>query len=229
MGQDVGVMSANALSPLSSPGSVAVRSRVWVILIGLLAAMAFVASAPAASAHAKLVSISPADGATVATAPDQVVITFSEDLLATAVRVEVHDAEGVPVTDGAPKVDGAVARQPLVDGLAAGGYSVTYRVVSKDGHPVSGSTTFTARGASVATTTAPSSPGSESPTASTTVPVSTTPVGTGQSSDVRADPAVTESGFPWGWAVAALLATVALAAVGLALRRRPQGEGRHLD
>ncbi len=145
MGEDEGVISTNADRPALPAAPVAVRARAWVVVLGLLALTAFVASAPAASAHAKLVSISPADGSTVATAPEQVVITFSEELLATSVRIEVHDGEGVPVADGAPVVEGAVATQPLVDGLAAGGYSVSYRVVSKDGHPVSGSTTFTAR------------------------------------------------------------------------------------
>jgi methionine-rich copper-binding protein CopC len=142
-------------------------------LFALLASTAFVASAPAASAHARLVSISPSDGQTVPTPPRQVVITFSEDLLATAVRIEVHDAEGVPVADGKPVVAGAVATQPLVDGLSAGGYSVTYRVVSKDGHPVSGSTTFTARTAA-ATTTAPPPTTSTTPPESTTAPTTAT-------------------------------------------------------
>jgi methionine-rich copper-binding protein CopC len=144
-------------------------------MVALLAATAFIASAPAASAHARLVSISPADGQTVATPPAQVVITFSEDLLAPAVRIEVNDAEGVPVTEGKPVVEGAVATQPLVAGLSAGGYSVTYRVVSKDGHPVSGSTTFTARAAAATTSTPPRTPATTT-SESTTAP--TTPRGT---------------------------------------------------
>ncbi len=152
MGEDDGVSRPNAVRrPTARPRSAGASRALGAALL-LLALTAFVASAPAASAHAKLVSMSPANGATVALPPTQVVLTFSEDLLATSVRIEVHDAEGVPVGDGKPVVSGASATLPLVAGLSAGGYSVAYRVVSEDGHPVSGTSTFTA--AKAATTTA---------------------------------------------------------------------------
>ena len=215
MGEDVGVSHANAVRPLGSLQSRPLRSRVWVTLVGLLAASAFVASAPPASAHAKLVSISPVDGATVATPPSQVVITFSEDLLATAVRIEVKDAGGRAVTDGAPVVRGAVATQPLAGALGAGRYAVTYRVVSKDGHPVSGSTTFTAAaGAATSTATAPTetSPPSTSSTSSAPATSATTTAGSTQGEPMG-------SGSTWP-AIGIGVLVLILAGVAFALSRR---------
>ena len=43
----------------------------------------------------------------------------------------------------AQAVDGREVRQALVSGLAAGGHVATFRVVSADGHPVSGTVRFT--------------------------------------------------------------------------------------
>jgi methionine-rich copper-binding protein CopC len=183
-----------------------------VALVGLLAATAFVASAPPASAHARLVSISPSDGTTAATPPSQVVITFSEDLLATAVRIEVKDAGGKTVTDGAPVVTGAVATQPLAGVLESGRYAVTYRVVSKDGHPVSGSTTFTVASAA-ATSTAQPEPSTSSSSRSTA------PATSAATTAATAPSGAQDSGSAWP-AIGIGLLVLLLAGAAFALYRR---------
>ena len=86
--------------------------------------------------HARLTASSPADGSTARTVAE-IVLTFSEQVNPSFVAVTVEGPEG-DETDGGPAVDGREVRQALVSGLAAGGHVATFRVVSADGHPVSG-------------------------------------------------------------------------------------------
>lgn len=112
---------------------------------GLLicAAPVAVATAPPAEAHTGLTGGAPDDGATVATSPARVSLSFNDPMDARYSRVAVTGASGRSVTAGAPKVDGRTVSQALTAELPPGRYTVGYRVVSADGHPVSGSYTFT--------------------------------------------------------------------------------------
>ncbi|MDO8120454.1 copper resistance protein CopC [Isoptericola sp. b490] len=131
----------------------------------LLAGLALIGLAGPARAHDQLVGTDPADGAVVDAVPSQVALTFSEDVLDISTTVVVAGPDGrVPTT---PTVDGGTVTAPLPDGLPDGPYTVTWRVVSADGHPVQGSFAFTV-GAFAATpspsaapapgTTAPATP-----------------------------------------------------------------------
>jgi copper transport protein len=116
-----------------------VRRAVVLALLGLVAAPA------AASAHARLEGTSPERGATVAREPAQVVLRFDEPVEASFGAVRVFDARGARVDDGRlvrPGGDQRVAGTALRSGLADGTYTATYRVISADGHPVSGGFTF---------------------------------------------------------------------------------------
>lgn len=105
-------------------------------VVGLLA----IPAAPA-NAHAELIGSTPEDGATVARLPTEVSLEFSEPI-ATPAYVEVTAPDGAVVADGQPDVrDGTVSQQVTGDG-PSGSYTVAYRVVSADGHPVSGELTF---------------------------------------------------------------------------------------
>ncbi|MEN9740504.1 MAG: hypothetical protein RLZ72_770 [Actinomycetota bacterium] len=98
-----------------------------------------------AFAHASLESTQPADDST---ASDVTVIslTAGEELLdldaGKGFVIAVTDADGNYYGDGCLTVDGATASMPVALG-AAGEYTVTYRVVSADGHPVEGDWKFT--------------------------------------------------------------------------------------
>jgi copper transport protein len=116
-----------------------VRRAVVLALLGLVVAPA------AASAHARLEGTSPERGTTVAREPAQVVFRFDEPVEATFGAVRVFDARGERVDDGRlarPGGDQRVAGAGLKRGLADGTYTATYRVISADGHPVSGGFTF---------------------------------------------------------------------------------------
>jgi copper resistance protein C len=95
-----------------------------------------------AAAHARLVASTPADGATLDAAPTEVVLEFNEPVEAEFGQLQVFDPEGARVDAAAPVSDGAIVRSPLLDATTAGTYTVAYRVISADGHPVEGSFTY---------------------------------------------------------------------------------------
>jgi methionine-rich copper-binding protein CopC len=151
-----------------------VRVAVWVAVLGLLfGVLSSIIMATGADAHTALESVSPKDGSTVTTAPTRVVLTFSEPVSASFATVSVSGPSG-EVGSGKAAVDGAVVTQALDAPLPNGSYTVAFRVVSDDGHPVSDRTTF--RVAAAATATAPTSDapaGNPAPSSSATPGVAT--------------------------------------------------------
>ena len=92
-----------------------------------------------AQAHTSLVSSDPAQGARLEQAPERIVLTFTETLR--------QPSEASLLVDGTAltaeiDVDGPrVVVTPPAD-AADGNYEVNYRVVSADGHPVTGTVEF---------------------------------------------------------------------------------------
>ncbi|WP_183499080.1 copper resistance CopC family protein [Microbacterium invictum] len=120
------------------------RSRIRAsiaVLLGLV--LAGIASP--AFAHDELIGTEPAAQSTVEALPDELVLTFSGVLLddAGATAVAVLDASCTSLTAGDPVIDGTKVIQPVTAG-ADGVVTVQWRVVSSDGHPISGEYTFTA-------------------------------------------------------------------------------------
>jgi len=110
-----------------------------------LAAVAVLGIAGPASAHDQLLSTNPQDGATVASLPGTITLTFSDivqDAGAEANQVKVMDASCTVIDDGDVQVADNVVTQK-VSGSASGRVTVLWRVVSRDGHPVSGEFSFT--------------------------------------------------------------------------------------
>ena len=181
------------------------RPRPLVVLGAVLGVLLGMFGVATASAHATLESSVPADGANLPAPPDRVTLTFGEDIATVGVAVLVTGPTGT-VTSGAPGVRGPVVTQRLTPGLSAGAYAVTFRVVSADGHPVSGQIHFTV-GVPASTTTARTSP---VPTSSPSARVS----------DRAAPPGGPAPAVPLG--VAALV-LAALIVGSLAWRRRRPG------
>ena len=111
------------------------------ITLVLVALLLLLATPGSAVAHASLVSTNPADGASIATAPKSVELTFSEDVGSGFVAVTAPD--GTKVKTSQPHISGAKVHADLAANDQRGRFTVAYRVVSADGHPVSGSFTFT--------------------------------------------------------------------------------------
>ncbi|WP_166376001.1 copper resistance CopC family protein [Aeromicrobium phragmitis] len=106
--------------------------------------------APGANAHAGLVGVDPEDGSQLEALPSQVTFTFNEDMREPAFASVVVDGRPVSLPAGDPTIDG---ENVIVDlaGVTTEGrdWTVSYRVVSADGHTVEGSTNFTIPSAEV--------------------------------------------------------------------------------
>src|SRR3954452_20546947 len=109
----------------------------------LLVVVISLTAAPAVFAHAKLIAVEPADGATLATAPASVRLYF-DDPVAVGPGNAVGAADHRSVLAGPPRLE----RQdhflvlPLQPHLPNGDYSVSWRAFSDDGHLESGGIAF---------------------------------------------------------------------------------------
>ncbi|MFD5912649.1 copper resistance protein CopC [Streptomyces massasporeus] len=114
------------------------------MLLGTVLVLLLSGAAPA-SAHAALRGTDPDDGSVLEQAPPHVTLTFTESvgLLDDSFRVFGPDQRRVHA-DEATHADGRsdTARVGLPGKLAQGTYTVAWRVVSADSHPVSGAFTF---------------------------------------------------------------------------------------
>ena len=117
------------------------RRRLFGAVAAVVAVLALLLGAAPASAHASLVSSDPAEGEVLPEAPEVVTFTFTEPVVLSADSVQVFDAAGEDVESTAGTRDEVVTAD-LPDDLADGTYVVAWRVVSADGHPVTGSLTF---------------------------------------------------------------------------------------
>lgn len=94
-------------------------------------------------AHDVLEGAEPSAGETLTEAPGELVLTYSDAVQQVGNRVSVTDSAGEVVAEGEPTADGSVVTFDLPEDLADGSYTTTWRVVSSDGHPISGTTDFT--------------------------------------------------------------------------------------
>ena len=114
------------------------------LVIALLMALLAPASA---SAHAVLQASAPERGTNLRQAPAEVSLRFSEPVEAKFGALKVFDSKGEEVQQGdvyRPGDRSEAVAVKLRPGLADGGYTVTYRVISADSHPVAGGFVFSA-------------------------------------------------------------------------------------
>lgn len=112
-------------------------------LVATAVALGLLAAPPAANGHAVVVDTEPQRGEHLDGAPAEVLLTFNEPVKARAGDLRVYDTSSGRVDTG--KVDQPTATRARVElqrGLERDVYTTTYRVVSADGHPVSGGFTF---------------------------------------------------------------------------------------
>ena len=157
-----------------------------------------------ALAHDALLGSEPADGAVLTEAPSQIVLTFSAAQAGVGSEVAVVGPDGAVWSDGPAQVSEAVVTQPLRPDMPEGVYTVTFRSVSGDGHPVSGTFAFSVDLPEAAVT---ETPVTEKAVTETPEPATTAPDG----APVR----------PWlGWMSGATAVLLALTGVVVAVRRR---------
>ncbi|MEV6762308.1 copper resistance protein CopC [Streptomyces sp. NPDC051105] len=114
-----------------------------LVLLFLAVTGALLAGAGPASAHAALTGSDPAQGVVVPKAPDQVSLTFSENVSLNDNSIRVLDPKGKRVDLAKPdNLTGTTYGVQLKSGLGKGTYTVAWQVVSADSHPVAGAYTF---------------------------------------------------------------------------------------
>lgn len=124
-----------------------------------------------AAAHTAMTASDPAEGSTLLAAPVSITLTFNEEINPTFASAVLNDAGGRNWLTNSPQVQGSQLRVTLgPDLLPNGEYTVGYRVLSADGHPVSGSFSFTLNTPGSQQSTPAAAPGSDIPTAATAQP-----------------------------------------------------------
>ncbi|HEY9440874.1 MAG TPA: copper resistance CopC family protein [Thermopolyspora sp.] len=202
----------------------ATAALLTALALGLAVLMMGTVLAMPAFAHTALRSSDPEQHATVESLT-KVTLRFTDQVRLPAVVVRGPD--GVAYQTGVPETDGPIVTQNVRGPLPAGAYTLAYRVVSADGHPVQGQIPFTV--------TAPSSPDPSSPRSASPASSPSTNAGqaedTGQTAAAPADGAdavtggVAEaeepSGLIPGWAFAVVFGLAGVG-IGLAISLRPK-------
>lgn len=190
-----------------------------VLMLALLAPLS------PASAHDAVTGTNPEDGQSLEAVPEAIDIVFTDTPLSLGSQIRVEDDQGENWAAGEVEIAGNTASQALQPDTPAGEYTVTWRVVSSDSHPIEGTFGFTAAQAAAGTSPAASTPASsQSQTAATTPEPTPAPT-----TDTEA-PASEEAGpgFPIGFVIALGVLLLALAVVVvtvLARRSRTDGPG----
>ncbi|HJV99780.1 MAG TPA: copper resistance CopC family protein [Arthrobacter sp.] len=188
------------------------RQLLSAVLGSFVLAAALLGLAGPAAAHDAAESSSPAQGATLAAPPEKVSVTFSNNPLGIGSQFSVKDAAGAEWADGAVEIVDNVASQKLKAGAPAGAYTVSWRVVSSDSHPIEGTFGFTATAAA-----AGAAPGAGS-TSAAPVPG----MGTAQPGSTATPMPVPDASqpFPWSLVIFAAVAVGLLVAIGILAKRR---------
>lgn len=119
------------------------RARLLAPLVGLGLLFGSLFTPGIALAHNVLVGSDPADGSKLDAGPSKITLRFDLPVQDGFNTVTLIGPDGSHFEDGAAQVNGSdvtINAGPLG---AAGLYRVGYRIVSDDGHPVSGSISFT--------------------------------------------------------------------------------------
>ncbi|MEV6905462.1 copper resistance CopC family protein [Amycolatopsis sp. NPDC051071] len=170
--------------------------------------VAWLATATPALAHNVLISSDPAKGASVAAGPAKITLTFDQYVEAANVnQIAVIGPGGGQWAEGQVQVRDSVVTVPLRPLGPAGEYKIGYRILSADGHSVTGEVPFTLTAAGTGT---PAS-------------VDAAKSGDGQPATTPATGGERSSGVPiWVWIAGA----VVLLAVGLTVALRTGAGGK---
>jgi len=125
------------------------RPSVVVVVAVLAAGVPALASGATESGvimrHLKLVRSFPAADTVLVTSPEKITIELSEAVELTGAKVTLSKEGGAPIALGALRREPSapkVLRADVTTTLATGGYVVSWRTMSKDGHVVKGTFGF---------------------------------------------------------------------------------------
>ncbi|AUI62873.1 copper resistance CopC family protein [Amycolatopsis sp. BJA-103] len=180
----------------------------------LVAGIALLGVATPALAHSELKSSDPARGASLATPPTQIKLTFSGPVTLADDPIQITGPENASWTVGRAEVAGMVVTAPVQAVGPAGEYTLRYKVTFEDTHAASGSVKFnlTAPVAPPSSSSAPTS--SQAPASSAAPAASAAPA-------PAAEETTPDNLVPtWVWIVLAVAVVVAGLVVALRFVRR---------
>ncbi|MEB4615929.1 copper resistance CopC family protein [Leucobacter sp. M11] len=200
---------STTVSPARSARGAGKLAGLSCAVLAMAALLAF-GPAPAALAHDQLVGTTPAAGSTVDEAPGEVMLEFSNSLIELGTEIKVTDASGEDVAQGEPQLNAREVTQALPSDLADGEYTVIWRVVSSDSHPISGKFSFVVGDGAPTEATPSESASSESASSesATATPGEDTEEPSGDAQD---------GGFDWGRVGLIALGGLVLGGVGYAI------------
>ncbi|RIJ77879.1 copper resistance protein CopC [Nakamurella silvestris] len=124
------------------------RTTLRVTLVAVVAGALTLLGAGVASAHNSLIGSTPAAGAQLTAGPAEITLSFDQPVQNYEPIVTVT---GPPVTEGGPATRWEAGKITILDGNVtatvnplgpAGEYIIGYRIISADGHPVTGDVRF---------------------------------------------------------------------------------------
>ncbi|MGI5155971.1 copper resistance CopC family protein [Microbispora sp. CA-102843] len=167
----------------------------------LLALLSVMLIATPARAHDVLVASDPKDGAVLEAMPASVTLTFDQAVRRDFARMAITGPDGAHYEQGEIKVDGRKVSIGVRTGTPAGAYAIGYRIVSNDGHPVTGAVKFSVAGAGAA-------PGAVSAPPATPAPGTANP-GVGTTGTAATGAGTTgQGGGSWVWGLLAVTAAL---------------------
>lgn len=201
-------------------------SAVLTLVIGSFGLM----SASPALAHDQLIGSNPKNGAQLDKQPEWIELEFSGNIQDVGTEIQVNH-NGKDVSAGEITVEGRKVSSALPDDLEPGDYEIVWRVVSSDGHPISGTVKFTIKDSNAAGGTTSENEGDDSATeapAQNTDENNTNKDNSGDSSadsnDASATAGENSNGMsPIAYVVIALGAIAVVALVIVMFRRKSRG------
>ena len=188
------------------------RAALRLLAATVAACVALLLGAAPAFAHTRLEGSNPADKSNVDSAPESVSLSFNEDISAEFASVSVVGPDGTNYATGQVSAAGGQVSTAVSPLGPAGAYTIGYRVVSDDGHPVQGKVSFTLTapgpGAAAATPAPAAAEATAAPAPATTAV------------DPQASTRPDEGAPIWPWLVGAVILVAAGAVVALRLGRR---------
>ncbi|MEU1721572.1 copper resistance CopC family protein [Actinomadura sp. ATCC 39365] len=190
------------------------------------AVLLLLAAAPAALAHDRLKSSSPADGAKLAQV-ESIELEFTSRMTMPTLVLDGPAGENLPL--GKPRAQGVTVKAEPAAPLEPGRYRLAWRVVSSDGHPIAGELRFTVTAPATPTASESEATPAETPAETASASTSSTPAGAAPAASsspvAQAEAEAGSGGVPgWLWVAAAALVAGGAATVVAGRRRRATGD-----
>lgn len=113
------------------------------LFVSVAALLTLLIATPMASAHSQVTGYSPADGSSLDASPATASVSFNEVPQSQFATLNVVGPDGNIWSKGDARVEGQSVVVDVGELGPTGEYTLAYRITSADGHPVSGTATFT--------------------------------------------------------------------------------------